>query len=66
MGKLIWKGFDKQGENISSQPFAITGANLRQNSERKSLEPPSSDDAGEKPQQSVAVRKNRSSGPAKT
>ena len=68
MAKNIWKGFDKQGEKISSQPFAITGANLRQNSERKSLEPLSSEseDAREKPQQSVAVRNSRSSGSVKT
>lgn len=39
MGKLIWKGFNKQGEKISFQSFAITGANLRRNSEMNSTEP---------------------------
>ena len=66
MGKNIWKGFDEQGEKISYQSLVITGANLRQNWERKSLEPVSSEDAGEKPQQSVAIRKSRSSGSVKT
>lgn len=40
MGKLIWKGFDKQGEKISSRPFAITGANLRKSSGSKSSKTP--------------------------
>ena len=30
MGKLIWNGLHPTGDLISSQPFAITGANLRQ------------------------------------
>ena len=29
MGKLIWRGFSKSGDLISSQAAFITGANLR-------------------------------------
>jgi hypothetical protein len=35
MGKLIWKGLNKRADQISSQHFAITGANLRRNSKGK-------------------------------
>ena len=35
MAKVIWKGFNAKGDLISSQPFAITGANLRQSSDDK-------------------------------
>ena len=34
MGKLIWKGFNPTGDLISSQPFAITGANLRKSQKK--------------------------------
>ncbi len=35
MGKLIYRGFNPNGDLISSQPFAITGANLRKSSDGK-------------------------------
>jgi len=35
MAKLIWKGLHPTGDLISSRPFAITGANLRQPSSGK-------------------------------
>ena len=35
MAKVIWKGFNPRGDMISSQPFAITGANLRKSSDDK-------------------------------
>ena len=33
MAKFIYRGFSKTGDLISSQPFAITGANLRKSSD---------------------------------
>ena len=35
MAKVIWRGFNPRGDMISSQPFAITGANLRKSSDDK-------------------------------
>ena len=34
MAKVIWKGFNPRGDMISSQPFAITGANLRKSQKK--------------------------------
>ena len=34
MAKLIWRGFNPTGNLISSQPFAITGANLRKSQKK--------------------------------
>ena len=36
MGKLIWRGFSKSGDLISSQAAFITGANLRRNTPKTS------------------------------
>ena len=35
MAKFIYRGFNPRGDMISSQPFAITGANLRKSSDDK-------------------------------
>ncbi len=37
MGKLIWRGFSKSGDLISSQAAFITGANLRKKSPQREL-----------------------------
>jgi hypothetical protein len=34
MGKLIYRGLSKTGAILSSQPFAITGANLRKSQKK--------------------------------
>lgn len=34
MAKLIYRGFNPRGDMISSQPFAITGANLRKSQKK--------------------------------
>jgi len=36
MAKLIWKGLNKRGDQISSQHFAVTGANLRKSLNKNS------------------------------
>ena len=34
MAKFIYRGFNPRGDMISSQPFAITGANLRKSQKK--------------------------------